>query len=151
MSRYQASKSGLFLLELMINFLLFCFLCICGLTFFLKSNQLTGDATLLQHGVHLTSSVANIYETGDGSFSSVLEEFESAVSNNQELYIYFDSKYQPCTKDASCYYVYVQKQDSFPASINIDFCSADGTHIYSIQACNYPPLTPQVRQEEPLP
>ena len=62
MSRYQTSKSSLFLLEIIIDLFIFAFLCAYGLMFFIKSSNLTTQTTTLHQAAKITSCVANIYE-----------------------------------------------------------------------------------------
>ena len=137
MRRRQYPKSGLFLLELLINLLLFCFLCGCGLMFFMKSYNLTHDATCLHNAVRIASSVAGIYETGDGSLTPLCNVFSDADRTGDTLSIYFDEEYNPCEKELSVYYILITETDTTPAKIRIDFYDSDGETAYSIEAYNY--------------
>lgn len=151
MSRYLHSKSALFLMELLFNLLLFCVLCGCGLLFFLKSHNLSKDTTLLHHAVSITTSVASIYESGDGSFSSLCNAYESAESESNLLYIYLDEEFNPCSKTDSIYYVLCENLNSTPDKIRIDFYNSKGTVAYSIRACNHTPSTLNNVREVSLP
>ena len=136
------SKSGLFLMELLLNLLLFCLLCGCGLMFFIKSHNLTKDATTLQQAVSITSSVAGIYETGDGSFASLLQMYENADQEDKYLCIYLDEHFSPCPKEQTAYYVMAEAMDTSPDKIRIDFYNSEGEVLYTIWACHYTPATP---------
>ena len=48
MIRYERTKSSMFLMEILINILLFSLLCICSLQFFIKALNLTENTTTLQ-------------------------------------------------------------------------------------------------------
>ncbi len=141
MSHYHHSKSGLFLMELLINLLLFCFLCGCGLMFFTKSYHMTMDATALHNAVHLTASIAGVYETGNGSLTPITESFLCTEVAQDTIHIYLDEDFIPCTKEDSVYFISVQKTESELNKIAIDFFDADGLVAYSITACNYSPST----------
>lgn len=141
MRRYHHSKSGLFLMELLFNLLLFCVLCGFGLMFFIKSHNLSNKTTALQHAVRITSSIANVYEAGDGTFSSICAEFSNADIEEDALYIYLNEDYQPCEKSDSFCFVEVNHLDSYPNNLSIDFYDNKGELIYSIHACNYTPKT----------
>lgn len=141
MSRNSHSKSGLFLMELLINLLLFCLLCGCGLMFFIKSYNLTNDATALHQAVGITSSVAGIYETGDGTFTPLLEIYTDAAREDKYLCIYLDEAYNPCPKEQTAYYIMVEQIDSAAGKICIDFYNSSGKVLYSISTCHYSPAT----------
>lgn len=158
MRRQHHSKSSLFLMELLINLLLFCFLCGCGLMFFIKSHNLSQDATALHNAVRITSSVAGIYETGDGTLASISEAFEYATIEEDTLYLYLDKDYNPCAKASSTCHITVRPMESSTAAkepeaagtlnkIRIDFYNMDGKVDYSIQACNYSPYTLSTAKE----
>ena len=141
MKRNHHSKSGLFLMELLINLLLFCLLCGCGLMFFIRSYNLTTDATALHQAVGITSSVAGIYETGDGSFTPLLEVYAEAAQEDKYLCIYLDESFNPCAKDQTAYYIMVEQLDSTIGKIRIDFYNSNGEVLYTISAYHYTPAT----------
>lgn len=141
MNRYHHSKSGLFLMELLINLLLFCVLCGCGLMFFMKSHNLANDATCLHQAVRITSSVAAIYETGDGSLTPLSEIYKAASSEQNGLTIYFDSGFRTCNKDGAVYRVTATPADTVPHKLSIDFYNEAGTIIYHLEACHHTPVT----------
>ena len=141
MSRKTHSKSGLFLMELLINLLLFCLLCGCGLLFFIKSHNLTNDATALHHAVSTTSSVASLYETGDGSFAPLLDIYTEADQEDKYLCIYLNENFSPCTKEDTAYYIMVEQPDSAVDKIHINFYNSNGEVLYNISTRHYTPTT----------
>lgn len=151
MSRYEHSKSGLFLMELLINLLLFCILCGCGLMFFVKSNSMTKSTTTLHNAVRITTSLASIYESGDGSLAPLYEAYNCSVLDGDSLYIYFDEKFQPCERDTSVYCVSIQSIEAGYSKVNIEFYDEKGSLTYSISSCNYMPFTPNTIEEVALP
>jgi len=151
MSGNYHSKSGLFLMELLINLLLFCLLCGCGLMFFIKSFNLANDATALHQAVGITSSVAGIYETGDGSLAPLLDVYTDAAREGKYLCIYLDETFRPCTKDLTAYYIMVEQTDDVIDKIHIDFYNSNGEVLYSINACHYTPATLSTAKEVAVP
>jgi hypothetical protein len=141
MSRQNYSKSGLFLLELLINLLLFSLLCGYGLMFFTKSNNLTQDTTTLHQAVRITSSIASIYESGDGSYAPLCAEYEHAVLEDDVLYIYFDANFQPCDSSDYVYYTFIENLKTPLNKIRISFYDIDGNLSHAIVACYYAPST----------
>ena len=151
MRRYSHSKSGLFLMELLLNLLLFCILCGCGLLFFIKSYNLTQDTTTLHQAVRITSSVAAIYESGDGSLTNIGRQYERPVIGEDSICIYFDETYEPCIKEAAQYYLLAHLVENLDESLSaaglckldIRFYDMEDREIYSIIACNHNPSTPK--------
>ncbi len=141
MSEKYHSKSGLFLMELLINLLLFCLLCGCGLLFFMKSHNLINSATTLHHATAITSSIASLYETGDGSLNTIYAAYDEGVSTDSTFTIYLDKDFTPCPPSEKLYYVTIQPLGDLPGKIGIEFYSEDNIKIYTIRACNYTPYT----------
>ncbi len=151
MSRYQHSKSGLFLMELLFNLLLFCVLCGCGLMLFIKSNSLTEDTTSLHHAVSISSSVASLYEAGDGSLSAIYGEFPYADVSEDSIDIYYDGQYEPCDKAQAVYTVTVTTLQATIDKVDISFYGKDGELLHQITACHYTPSTVDTVKEVTLP
>lgn len=141
MSRKYRSKSGLFLMELLINLLLFCLLCGCGLLFFIKSYNLTNDATALHQAVSITASVAGVYEIGDGSLESICQMYTNADLDGKYLCIYLDKEFLPCTKEQTAYYVMASQPDPMVSKITIDFYNSKGEILYTIPAYHFTATT----------
>ena len=142
MIRYERSKSSMFLLEILINILLFSILCVCSLQFFIKSYQLTESTTTLHHAVTACNNVAAVYQAGDGTTASIEEAFPNAISEGGLLYIYLDENYQECDSQNVVYYITVTEQASTIPSACISFYKNGEDITYSIDAYYYQSLTP---------
>ena len=146
MIRHRRSESGLFLMELLLNLMLFCLLCGGGLLFFIKSYNLTEHTTTLHQAVSITSSLSAIYESSDGSLEGIGKEYKRPVIDGVSLCIYFDEDYQPCIMEASKYYVLVhlteETKDAPLRKVLITFYDDKDNEIYSLITCNYTPFTP---------
>ena len=142
MMRYQRTKSSMFLMEIIINLLLFCVLCVCSLQFFVKSYRLTEHTTTLHHAVTACSNVASIYESGNGTTDIIFDTYPYAIHANQQILIYLDKDYNECDYEHGMYYILVEQEESDLNKIEIRFYKIDEEACYSITACNYQPLTP---------
>ncbi len=150
MRHIERSKSGLFLMELLINLLLFCILCGCGLMFFIKSNNMTRNTTDLHQAVRITSSIASIYEVSDGKLDTIQDIYTQGTRLENILILYFDENYAPCNKTEASYEVRVQK---LPADTNtlekvqITFYDEGDMPFYTIDACHFSPSTLESAKE----
>lgn len=142
MMRYERSKSSIFLLEILINILLFSILCVCSLQFFIKSYQLTNNTTTLHHGVTACNNVAAVFQSGDGTLNSVEDVFTYSFTDNGQLYIYLDENYQECDSQNVTYYIVVKQQYTEIPSVNISFYKNGEDTTYSIDVYHYQPITP---------
>ena len=125
----------------------FCILCAYGLMFFIKSSNLTSQTTTLHQAAKITSSVANIYESRNGSLDAILEEYVTGNETENGIILYFDESYVPCTEADASYLCRITQQDTALSKIQVDFCDAEATALYSIEASCYTPLTPQSYRE----
>lgn len=142
MIRYERSKSSMFLLEILINILLFSILCVCSLQFFIKSYQLTENTTTLHHAVTACNNVAAVYQSGSVSTSSIQKAFPNAIVDNGFIYIYFDENYQECDAQDVAYYITVTERVTAIPSIAISFYKNGEDATYSIDVYHYEALTP---------
>lgn len=136
-SSTRSGKSRLFLMELIINILLFCFLCGYGLIFFTKSDSLIDNATTLQHATSLTASVANVYASGDGSLDFIVDTYDNASIDEDTMYLYYSKDYKPCQASDSEYYIEIKNVSNTTNKINISFCKKYSEVLYSFVACNH--------------
>ena len=143
MIRYERSKSSMFLLEILINILLFSILCVCSLQFFIKSYQLTENTTTLHHAVTACNNVAAIFQSGDGNMDNIQDAYSLSFVESGQLYIYLDENYQECDSQNVVYYMMISQQHTAIPSINIRFYENGEAETYSIDVYHYQPLTPK--------
>lgn len=142
MIRYERSKSSMFLLEILINILLFSILCVCSLQFFIKSYQLTENTTTLHHAVTACNNVAAVYQSGSASTASIQKAFPNAIVDNGLIYIYFDENYQECDAQHVAYYITICERVTNIPSLTITFYKNGEDATYSIDVYHYEALTP---------
>lgn len=147
MIRYQRTKSSMFLMEIIINVLLFSILCVCSLQFFVKANQLTEKTTTLHHAVTACSNVASVYESGTGDIDIIYDTYPYSIYIDNKLVIFYDENYTECDREHAVYYILIEKTDSLVDKIHISFYQNDSESCYTVEACNYQPLTPATMEE----
>ena len=142
MMRYERSKSSIFLLEILINILLFSVLCVCSLQFFTKSYQLTSSTTTLHHAVTACNNVAAVFQSGDGSLEPIESIFSQSFTDGGDLYIYLDENYQECDSQKVAYYIVITQQYTSIPSINVAFYKNGEPMTYNIDVYCYQPIAP---------
>ncbi len=142
MMRYERTNSSMFLMEIIINILLFSILCVCSLQFFIKALNLSEDTTTLHHAVSACNNVAAIYETGDGTMNDIWETYPYAIRIDGQIMIYLDENYEECSREEGIYCIVVNECNNEFPSVEISFHEIEGEAYYSINAYYYQPLTP---------
>ena len=147
MMRYQRTRSSVFLMEIIINLLLFSILCVCSLQFFMKAYQLTEKTTTLHHAVTACSNVASVFESGNGETDIIYDTYPYAIYVDDKILIFYDENYAECDREHGAYYVLVEKKESLINKISIRYYEIDSDYCYSIEAYHYQPLTPSTMEE----
>lgn len=146
MKRYHHSQSSLFLLELLLNVLLFCLLCGCSLLLFAKSHQLSDSATALQQAVRISTSIASLYESGDGSLAPICDAYGLDNKTDSGCTLYLNTAYQPCSRESAHASVQLTHTND-PCILQINVFDDAATCIYSIQSVYHTPLTRSGQKE----
>ena len=167
MRQPERNKSSLFLMELVINLLLFCILCGCGLMFFIKSTNLTRSTTDLHQAVRITTSIASAFEAGDGTLNSLQSvhpacfytnkdvtdanavDTNAMEANMPEAILYYNEDFKPCSETHSYYKVTIDLTEGTVHKATIVFYNEKGEAIYSIDAFHYAPYTLSDVEEVP--
>lgn len=143
MSKLMKVKKNLFLLELMISIALFMLLLIVGLLFFIKAHKLTIKTSELHEAVNVCSNIAALYESGDGSLSTISEEYNEKIIMPDQLVIYLDDNYEECPSGQSSFYVTISNvtTENRLSTVEIAFHNSEQEVLYTLQAYHYSPLT----------
>ena len=147
MIRYQRTRSSMFLLEIIINLLLFSILCVCSLQFFVKAHQLTEKTSTLRHAVTACSNVASVFESGNGDTTIIYDTYPYAIYVDDKILIYFDENYVECDREHGAYYILVEKKVALLDKVSIRYYGKNSDYCYSIEAYHYQPLTPSTMEE----
>lgn len=147
MQRPSSHQNHLFLMEIMINILFFSILLSICLQFFSKTYRLTQQTSDLHRAVTACTSAASIFESGDGSLTPLLSQYEYAASTEDSVVIYLDQDFLDCPEKDSVYSVAVcliPESDVSPHLYKAQItCYRDTEELYGITACRYIPLTPE--------
>ena len=143
MQKYSKSRSSLFLLELILNILLFTVLVVIGLNFFVKAHKLTIKTTDLHHAVTECNNIASLYESGDGSLNLISSQYSDIVISDTQALIYFNKDFVECTSSDAMYTlsIAITNQTAQTSEGEILF-SKDDDVIYKLDVYNYRQLTP---------
>ena len=98
MRRVRHSKSGLFLIELMICILFFSFTAGICIRFFAKSHNMSRDAK-------------NLYQAQQEA-SSMAEILEKDIDSLDNISVYYDEDWKQCNKEDMVYWLEVTEQES---------------------------------------
>lgn len=138
------SGSKLFLLELIIDILLFALLCGCGLTLLGKSTTLSEDTTNLHWGVSLCNNVAATYKSGE-SYADIfgLQCTTSLDASPSEAgyRIYYNKDFAPCSLQDMAYYIDLLSPVDVTDTATISFYTKKNELVYSITVHKDTPLT----------
>jgi hypothetical protein len=147
MKKYGHSGSSVFLMEIILNILLFSVLLSISLQIIMKAHTLTADTTRLHRAVTTCSNIASCFESGDGTLDSILAYYSMGSSTGDHLMIYFDQNFSACKKADAVYVVsvsYVEDDatEVSPRLTEVEIsCSMDSKAIYTVNACHYDPLS----------
>lgn len=104
MKKYQAHKSSLFLMELIIAIVFFALASSVCLQLFVKSHLLSARTKELNTAVNLCTSAAEFIRQCEGS-GEILQELmpQLTVSQEDSLLAYYDEKFQVCSQENADY------------------------------------------------
>lgn len=137
------SKSSVFLMELLIDILLFCVLCGCSLLIFSKSTNLINDSKNLRYASSLCSCIASVYQGADGDYERMQDfyPYASLTDSENALVLYFDKDGNHCTADAKYYTVNITPSKSTANEVTVSFYDCNGDAVYCLPVCCYIPAT----------
>ena len=143
MKKYTKSHSSIFLLELILNLIIFTVLLVIGLNFFLKAHNLSTKTTDLHRAVTECNNVATLFKSGDGSFDLLSKQYSDIIITDTQAHIYYNSDFCECSSSEASYTLTITitpcNYQIYDA--NIKFSKEDEI-IYQINAVNRKPLTP---------
>lgn len=143
MKRKKGSGSSLFLMEILLNILLFSVMLSFCLQFFVKAHKLTNSTTELERAVTCCSNTANMFETGDGTLESIYSMYNNKIFVDGQLVVYLDKNFIDCPSEDAVFTMTVTllPGDS-PVKKAAVSCKKGEDVIYQITACQYRALTP---------
>lgn len=141
MKQYRHSKSGLFLIEIMLNILFFSVLVTICLQLFFKAHNLSTDTAVLHRAVTACSSIAEVYQSTPDGEEMILNIYPESIILNNTIIIYFDHTFDSCAEFESRYRV-ILSEDTSAHTLHISFCRKDEADpIYQLSVSSYLPKT----------
>ena len=97
MTKYNKSKTSLFLMELIIAILFFSICAALCMQLFVQAHILGQKTKELNHAVAISQGFAETMRGTDGSIEAILEYYPNAVSDNESFFeVYYDDDFAPC-------------------------------------------------------
>ncbi|MCM1106999.1 MAG: hypothetical protein NC355_08645 [Blautia sp.] len=134
------SKNSLFLMEIILNLLLFVLLMLAALQLFIRSHTLTRQTGELHQAITCCTSAASVFESGDGTLQDILEYYSYSINLNSQVIVYLDADFCECQSEEACYYLAIAPvagDSEALAKAEILCFTAEGEEIYSLTACHY--------------
>jgi hypothetical protein len=146
MKKYRHSGSSVFLMEIILDILLFSLLLVISLQVIIKAHTLTADTTQLHGAVTACTNIAGCFESGDGTLGSIRSVYSMAGGTDDRLFVYLDSNFAECKKADAVYvvsvsYVNDEASDNPRLTEVLVSCTRESKDIYEITACHYEPFS----------
>lgn len=112
MKKNYASRSSLFLIELIISIFFFIIAAAICMQLFIKSHSISQDTVAINHAIVLTQNLSEIFINENGDFSKVKNYFSSEsgiytdiLSDSECILFLYDSNWQPVNCDVNPTYI----------------------------------------------
>jgi hypothetical protein len=141
--RHVHSSSSIFLMEIILNILLFSVMLVVGLQFFLQAHTQTAQTKALHQAVTSCESVAALFQSGDGTLEGLTASCPYSTKQNGQVRIYLDDAFQFCEQADASYYMTAElssAKGSALARLRIVCYTGDREELYALTACHYTPI-----------
>jgi hypothetical protein len=141
--KHVHSSTSIFLMEIILNILLFCVLLVVGLQFFLQTHKLTTQTRELHQAVTSCENIAALFQNGDGSLDALTADCTYSIRRVSEVDIYLDDTFTFCQRQDASYYVTAvsaSDKDSALSKLQITCYTMEKQELYTLTACRYTPL-----------
>ena len=152
--QYAASRSGLFLIELILSIFFFIIAAAVVMQLFVKSHFISEDTININHALLYTQNISELFLAADGDFDAVEQAFRPEPLTSEQgtaAVLYFDKEWQRQTLQESAAYMiilhYDRITDSGPyACLNLYIKECPDTRNTSISEYDY--TTDCIHQQE---
>lgn len=142
MNKQKQSKTSLFLMEIILNILFFTILVTMCLQLFFKAHTLSESSITLHKAVTTCTSIAEIYQSNVNGTESVFAVYPDAIGLNQNILIFFDEDFNPCTESRCTYRAAITVSNTQNKAETITFSDHEGANmIYTLSVSSYEPRT----------
>lgn len=137
----QKSKSGLFLIELIVVILFFSLASTVCIQLFVKAHVLSSDTMIMNKSVEICQNYAECFYGVDGDNNSFIALFpELTKVSDQTFEAYYDEDVKPATPTQDTSYkailVFTQEDNMRTLKIQLMDCS-DSSEVYSLLVKKY--------------
>lgn len=134
MSKAGTSKSGLFLMELLMVILLFAICAAICLQMFAFASKQAQQAEELSYGSMTADSCASCFQAYDGDLLFVADQLGGVVTNNS-MDVYYDENWQAVssTSDAGCYQLTCEKTGNIGQITVVKYGQTDSIYTLTVQ------------------
>ena len=131
-----------FLLEILLDILLFAILLIVILNLFIKAHRLTNQTEQLHQAVSICADIADMYQSSDGQMDAIKAHYPNCNLSDAQSIIYLNDDFTEASRDEHKYKVVVSQVDASALAFNgsaieIECFDADNHSIYKLRACHY--------------
>lgn len=108
--QYTASRSGLFLIELILSIFFFIVAAAIVMQLFVKSHFISEDTININHALLHTQNIAEIFLAANGDFSTIEQIFDTEMLSDAEgitAVLYFDKDWKQQNTQTDAVYMAV--------------------------------------------
>lgn len=104
MNNYSKSKTGLFLMELIITVMLFAVCSAVCIRLFVSAHVIERETRELNHAVEWSQGFAEVMRGSDGRIDSIVDRYPTAVVGDDGYFqVYYDDDFAPCAFNKAAY------------------------------------------------
>ena len=145
--RKNSSRSGLFLMEIILAILAFSVVSAICLQLFVKAHNLGQDTKDLDMAVREASSIASIINQSESPMEVLKTLYPDSKidESSRSAILYYDHAYQPCSSDLSVYQIHISSSPidgqttAYIISVRKD---NDSSKIYTLEVTAYQQYIP---------
>ena len=143
--RKNSSRSGLFLMEIILAILAFSVVSAICLQLFVKAHNLGQDTKDLDMAVREASSIASIINQSESPMEVLKTLYPDSKidESSRSAILYYDQAYQPCSSDLSVYQIHISSSPiettAYIISVRKD---NDSSKIYTLEVTAYQQYIP---------
>lgn len=151
--KHTYAQNSIFLMEIILNILLFSVLLVVGLHSFMRTHELTAKSTQLHQAVTSCENAASIFENGSGTLGDLLDNYRFCADLDSRVLIFLDENFNECRKADALYYITASlSEDNTPSLSKLTLvCYTDeDTPLYTLEACHYQQLRTRIQHYQRL-
>lgn len=139
--RKHLSHSNAFLLEILLDLIIFAVLLTISLELFMHAHTATRRTSDLYQVVEYCETFSDLFENDDDAFSLTKQCYPAILSNEKGYQMYLDKNFVPVNeKELATYTIYalIEKTDDSQVDyLNISCCDEKNRELYTLRASRY--------------